>query len=305
MDMEKCTQHMHCPLVRALRSVFAASGKDATGIGGQRSLTEVVEELLQSRGRTNHRAQYVTGLRQYLTLFARAHGNAFVDQVTPAHIERWFASRHEAPSTRASNLGRLSALFTFARRRGYCASNPCESVERVRIDHAPPRILSVDEARKILDTCRAQTPAILPAVALGLFAGVRPHEIERLNWCDVDLVERRVTISAAASKVRRRRVVPLPPVCVEWLKLCERKTEKLLPPSTTTRRLRRTLSGAVGITWSADILRHTAATYLLGRERDAARVALWLGNSPKILLTHYVDLVGAGNVDAFWGLAPQ
>jgi len=34
-------------------------------------------------------------------------------------------------------------------------------------------------------------------------------------------------------------------------------------------------------------------------------LALWLGNSPSILLTHYADLVGVGNVDVFWSIAPQ
>jgi integrase len=304
MELGK-TECESCPLAQTIRRLFATSGKNCVGIGGQRRLSSVVEELIAARSGTGHRERYVNGLRQYLALFARAHDAIPIDCVTPAHIDRWFASRSEAPTTRASNLGRLSALFSFARRRGYCTANPCDNVERVRIERAPPKILSVDESLRLLETCRRLTPAILPAVALGLLAGVRPHEVERMTWSDIDLDERRATVSAAASKVRRRRIVPLAPNCVAWLWLCARTTERLLPPPTTARRLRRTLAASAGMVWHQDILRHTAATYLLARERDAARVALWLGNSPGILLTHYADLVGCGNVDAFWSLAPQ
>ena len=201
----------YCPFVMAARSLSSPGRKNGVGTGGQRRLSSVVEELIAARAGTGHREKYVNGLRQYLALFARAHDAITIDCVTPAHIDRWFASRCEAPTTRASNLGRLSALFSFARRRGYCAANPCDNVERVRIERGTPKILSVEESRRLLETCRKLTPAILPAVVLGLFAGVRPHEVERMTWSDIDLDERRATVSAAASKVRRRRIVPLAP----------------------------------------------------------------------------------------------
>lgn len=47
------------------------------------------------------------------------------------------------------------------------------------------------------------------------------------------------------------------------------------------------------------------ATCLMQSHQDAGKVALMLGNSPGILLTHYVDQVGVGNADAFWALAPD
>jgi len=43
--------------------------------------------------------------------------------------------------------------------------------------------------------------------------------------------------------------------------------------------------------WPKGLRRHTAAAHLLARKQDAAAVALELGNSPRVLLTHYRELV--------------
>jgi integrase len=130
---------------------------------------------------------------------------------------------------------------------------------------------------------------------------VRPEEIDRLDWQQIDLDRATVTIGAAASKIRRRRVTPLSPVAVEWLRL----GGDLPLPLTTRRRCIRRLRDRLGFEeWPQDILRHSAASYLLSQEKDAAKVALWLGNSPKILLGHYHEMVKPEDVADFWQIRP-
>jgi hypothetical protein len=54
--------------------------------------------------------------------------------------------------------------------------------------------------------------------------------------------------------------------------------------------------------WPTDLLRHTAASYLLALHKDAGKVANMLGNSPQILLSHYHDPVTEADCKAFWQL---
>ena len=48
---------------------------------------------------------------------------------------------------------------------------------------------------------------MIPYLALWLFAGVRPLEIERLTWAD--FLDDYIEISAAKAKTRQRRLVCL------------------------------------------------------------------------------------------------
>jgi integrase len=54
--------------------------------------------------------------------------------------------------------------------------------------------------------------------------------------------------------------------------------------------------------WRADILRHTAASYLITKYQDVGKVAFWLGNSPQIIMTHYHEPVMQAECEKFWTL---
>jgi integrase len=240
-----------------------------------------------------------------LLLFARGQEARAVSSFTTDDIERWFRGRNEALSARASNLGRLSALFSYAVRRGWCERNPCDGVERVSMDPRPPRILTVREAARLMVGVKRRLPVALAWFALALFGGLRPSEVDRLSWSSVDLDRGRVTVDAAASKVRRRRIVHLEPAAVAWLRLAQERGAKLGVPFMTRRRwlaqARRVMRWKA---WPQDILRHSAASYWLALRRDPGRVAMDLGNSPTILQRHYCELVSAEEAKRFWGLRP-
>jgi integrase len=62
---------------------------------------------------------------------------------------------------------------------------------------------------------------------LGLFTAIRPAELARITWRDIDLNSSTVTIPSKAAKLRSRRVIEmvgivrdgikLPPNLIEWL----------------------------------------------------------------------------------------
>lgn len=267
------------------------------------SLADAVADMLRSKAASRRRPSYVRSLRQYLGAFARGREHVPISALTSVDIEQWFADRAEAPATRAANIGRLSALFAYAIRRGWVAHNPCSRLERIRIEHRPPRILSVDESRRLLDV---MPDAIRAWVVLGLFVGLRPSEAERLNWSAVRLVgvDPCVVVDAAASKVRRRRIVPLSETAVVWLATCRHREGAVVSSHSTMRRARRAAAKAAGLEWGQDILRHTYASMRLAVGHDVGRVAREMGNSPQILLTHYAELVTRGEADRFWNLRP-
>lgn len=257
-----------------------------------------IEALIKAKASANLRPSYIRSLRQYLDQFGRWRCvETNLADITVDDLDAWFAERDEAPSSRASNIGRLSSLFSFAVRRRWIPHNPCDALERPRLDARTPRILTPEEARLMLETCRARWPRFVPALALMLFVGVRPFEVQRLSWSAIDLDAATIRIDGAASKVRGRRIARIPPNACAWLRIGGD-----IPCRSHRRHVRR-IASVLGW-WEQDCLRHAAASYALHTEQDAGKVATALGNSVSILLRHYAGLVSPAAARDFWSILP-
>lgn len=265
------------------------------------TLEQAINRLIVAKRLANCRPRYVKSLELYLKQFATGREKEPLASFDVHAIESWMASRNEALTTRASNIGRLSALFSFGERRGWVVRNPCRQLERVHIDQQPPRILSVEQCERLMRWAQFHRPGALAFLSLALFAGVRPEETERINWNAYS--DGKVVIDAAASKVRRRRVVDLHKTADEWVKAS--KSAPLPITRITRKRILQQARQVLGMdAWPQDVLRHTAASFLMAIHRDAGLVADWLGNSPSILLRHYRQLVTDSDAEAFWAIRP-
>lgn len=257
---------------------------------------------MRAKAKAGRRPKTLLNLKQHLARFRRGRETEPIASIRLDDLARW-VDAEPSPWARQTSTAILSSLFSFAAKRGWVAHNPCSRLERIRIEHRPPRILSVDESRRLLDV---MPDAIRAWVILGLFVGLRPSEAERLNWSAVRLVgvDPCVVVDAAASKVRRRRIVPLSETAVVWLATCRTREGAVVSSHSTMRRARRAAAKAAGLEWGQDILRHTYASMRLAVGHDVGRVAREMGNSPQILLTHYAELVTRGEADRFWSLRP-
>lgn len=241
----------------------------------------------------NRRKVYITSLRQYTERFASKFPN--IQNISVKDLEI-FLSGILVASSRKTWQDRIRTLLGFARKRGYIFVNPAEQLESISVDRATPVILSVEQSKVLLDRC---PPHILPYFVLAIFSGIRPDEIHRMEWADINLETQTAMVNG---KTRRRRIVPLEPIAVKLLQICWRETGHVAPSKSTIRRWRKASRVLIGGKWTADILRHTAASYLLAKHRDTGKVSMTLGNSSKILLTHYHNPVSEQEAERFWNL---
>lgn len=282
-------------LQQLLANTAASAGVTAKPIG------EVIEEFVDSKIRANFARCYTTGLRAYCNAFARQRETRPVHEFTTEDLQAWFDDRKEKPMTMQSNRHRLSGMFLFAIRKGYTRSNPVENVEKVRVPASTPQILKPRQAMRLVLWTLRNRPTMLAWLVLGLKAGTRPSEcstlpgepmMTRVGWAEIDLEAGTVRIDASATKTRRRRVVYLTPDCVEWLKLAKEAGARLPLSLQTKRRYLRSARDAIRLDkWPADILRHTNASVLVATSESLDRTARNLGNSPGVLMRHYVGLM--------------
>ena len=95
----------------------------------------------------------------------------------------------------------LFGLFEFALRRQWCESNPIKLIERKKVVEKEIKPLSIEQTERLMSTAQARKNRdCVAAVALLLYAGIRPREVRRLRWRDIDLAENCVTIRSLCSK---------------------------------------------------------------------------------------------------------
>lgn len=290
MLLQKCVKARTCLILQAAQELQWRQGN----LGGVEGIGKCVEACVAAKRAANRSARYVKSLEYYLRQFAAGREERALADFTAEEVEAWML-RYPSFYTRQTWLNRLSTLFAFAVRRGFIAANPCDRLDRVTVRQTPPVILTPAQSHDLL----AQCPTVMrPYIVLGMFAGVRPEEIERLDWAQVDLDAGTVAVDG---KTNRRRIVGLHPRAVTELRKHPLRSGPVAPSSSTIARWRATARRALGLThWPQDLLRHTAASYLLALHGDAGKVATMLGNSSGILLTHYHEPVRNGDCGHFW-----
>jgi len=262
-----------------------------------RPLREIVSIYLASLKTRAFRKNTIKQAPSNLNQLASKYGALDTSTITPTHLEQWFAQRKWTRSTIDGVIAKIGPFFTWCVREGYCENNPCAAVKRPRSDDSPPTIFTPLETKTLLLTALKADPGMIPYLAIGLFAGVRPLEIERLTWADV--LEQYIEITAAKAKTRKRRLVSLSDNLKEWLSLGGD-----LPLTNKRKRLGRVVQIA-GLNWQPDIMRHSFASYHLAMHTSADKTALELGHrDSKMLFAHYRELVTQETAQAYWSIRP-
>ncbi len=199
----------------------------------------------------------------------------------------------------------LSGVFNHAYRLGYCAGNPITHIAIPALREREIRALSLTEIRQLIST--AARPAhrdCQPALGLMLYAGVRPDELRRLSWEDIDWEEEELCIASRHSKTGGARHVPLAAPALRLLRSlpAQERQGSICPPRWRERWL--SLRQGAGFDhWVPDVLRHSYASYHAKHHRNLPALQLAMGHRDcRLLLTRYVNLRGISSADAkrFW-----
>ena len=167
---------------------------------------------------------------------------------------------------------------------------------------AEPGTIDASQLARLLAALPERSRACVLVQAL---AGVRAAEAQRLEWQNISMEHRLITISAGAAKTASRRHVPISDGLLEWLRPLHQGTGPLVQnPNTLRRDLAIARRKALITDWPANALRHTCASAWCTIESDVARVAAWLGNSPVIIHQHYRALLTRDEASAWFAVRP-
>ena len=195
----------------------------------------------------------------------------------------------------------LHGLFEFALRREWCDKNPIKRIERKKVVEKEIQPLKLAETKRLIKTAQRESPEYAVVAALLVYTGIRPCEVRRLTWRDIDTEEKTITVRSQCSKTGGVRQVEIPPVLNRLLITHSRelKEEKICPPNWQHRwRKIRDNSGFRGY-WVQDVLRHTYASFHAKNYADLPRLQLNMGHRDLSLLrSRYVNMRGISRAEA-------
>ena len=268
------------------------------------TVSELSGEVIEAKRRDGMSNAYLADLRKRLGHFSRDFGNHPIASVTVEKIDDWLRNLNLAPKSRANYRANIGVLFSYAVRRRMLDSNPVLHTAKPKLPDNPPEIFKVDELRALLEAADRTAPDVLPMLAIGAFAGLRDAEIKRLDWSEVDLAREHVEVKAAKAKSARRRIIPIQPNLLTWLRPYNGLSGDVVPNG-ARKKLDRVRGAADLKKWPKNGLRHSFASYRLAAINDAPRVAAELGHtSPAMLYNVYREVVRPDEAARYWQIAP-
>ena len=304
IDAERALQLLK-PHGRTLREAADFFVKHLPVIKSEITVAALVEEILPAKERDGVSIRYLKDLRTRLNIFAAAFPNEKMTEFSTARIDDWLRALPHGAVTRNDYRRLLGVLFSYAMKRGYCLTNPAKGASKAKNVAKPPGILTAAQAAGLLANAE---PEILPAIALGLFAGLRPEsEVWRLDWSHIDLETGLIDVAADRTKSARNRWVKISPNLIEWLLPHQQRAGAVAPTGDKYNYMLRRARAAAGIKkWPHDALRHTFASMHFANFKNIADTASELGHTNvKTLLDHYRERVKPAEAAKYWGIKPD
>ena len=220
--------------------------------------------------------------------FTDGHPGPIADVTTPS-VKLHLDSLGVGPRRHNNVRSTLVTFFGWCRKQGFL-SDGMTAPERTHALDVPkkrPAIYTPAEFRALLAAVAPEWR--LPLAICGL-AGLRTCETEKLLWREVRLGKKLIEVLPENAKnTNRRRLVPIHPALLTWLRKADFSPEDHVCPQglridNLAKRVKRS-----GVKWVKNGLRHSYGSYRCAVVKSAAQVALEMGNSEAIVRSNYLD----------------
>ncbi|MBQ7024424.1 MAG: tyrosine-type recombinase/integrase [Akkermansia sp.] len=287
---------------RCLAAGIAELRKREKTVTFETAVEAALEARQERRARTQWDFRYMT--RRFMRR-CKGLSERRVRAITPQECAAYIETAFDTPRQRQKARLILSGVFGTAVKRGWCDANPVAKVEVPRVVETPVPVLTPQEIEEITTAAESyHNGNCAAAVGMMLYAGIRPHEVSRLTWAEVDLQERAIYIHPLHSKTGGARRVTIHKPLQRILERHKQKASENICPGNWAkhwRHLRQDAGWRGDKKWPQDALRHTFASYHLSYFRSYEELQIEIGHRDSTLLrTRYLCMNGVMAAARFW-----
>lgn len=266
--------------------------------------------------------QTISNVVHCVKRLVRVTNHMYLGDVTPGDIERCkMLLKMQGFSNSTVNMwlaackgfyNRIQKLYTPLGVQMFNRPNPFAKVERFKLAHKLPTVLTEDQVEKIIAKAKElQQPYALLSIVLGRYFGLRRGEISACRWEHFRWGENPVLIVQShegfRTKTGKCRQIPVSQQALDLLKPYVKESGYVVRPQSEGNEKNRIMYeytskpviDATGIHYSPNILRHTFCSYYLRKNVSISKVAQWAGNTVAVMEQHYSNLSGFdGDINA-------
>jgi integrase len=265
--------------------------------------------------------RHVESLNETLKKLEAKFGERLVSEIRVEEVREWLVGLKLAAKTRNKHRGYAGQVFNLAVDYGYISANPVTKIkkfrERSNEEDGEISILSSTETERLF---LAASPKVIPFLTLSFFCGIRRATLERLDWADVKIAEKRVIVPRYKGKNQLRYRVTLTDNALAWLRPYVRQNGSLLVPSqatnrpgvekgrpseTGTRRLILEAAREAGVTLPDNAGRNTFISMHVAHYESVDKTALETDNSAAVIKKDYLDIVTREDAAKYWQIRPR
>lgn len=275
------------------------------------------DAFLADRIETNIRPATYALYRQAANRLIKSAGDIPVAALTRDHVAALVSGL--SAQSRNGLLRHIGAFLAWCAETGRAPSNPAVSVRKAIVPEPPRGVITPRQAAALLACAAARRPDLVPYLALGLFAGIRPDELYRLKPALVG--EKYILLDGTVTKTSDTRNVAVRANLSAWLAAFPPPPGRRIPPLSKKHlyaALRRVRADTLALAraeqdpslaihaWPGDCLRHCFATYEYERTGNAAAVAAEMGHKGvQVFFTHYRALAAPGDGLLYAAITPE
>ncbi|MGB0991789.1 MAG: tyrosine-type recombinase/integrase [Akkermansiaceae bacterium] len=236
-------------------------------------------------------------IRFELQAFVDKHPALSVQDIDPEFLDTWLKRKlanGSQPSAQYFNnrLAVWKNVLNRAREWEMLPENEKTAAERIPKKTLPrriPPVFSIQEAQDCIQFLHnLGENELLAGFAIAAFSGMRPSEIQRLEWSNIDLKSGYIHADEhVCRKLQQERFIPISDN-LKVILTAMKQWKGLICPKHRWIKISLTLRDKEVITkWPEDVLRHSYISYRVAETQDIARVAEESGNSPKVIKARY------------------
>ena len=208
---------------------------------GAVTLAQLGVQWLEELRRQNCRPTTLAERRQKISKLCVNYGERPACSITMHDVAGWLDAKGFKAVNRDGYRRCFRALFNHAVQQGVVETNPVDRITKTKADEKMPEFWPVPTVAHVMELAERHYPALVPVLAVMLFAGLRPGEAAGLTWAQIDFAEKIIRVLPETSKVRRSRLVPIQDNLAAWLGRYRKNGGQVAPRPMTYRRQRESL----------------------------------------------------------------
>ena len=266
--------------------------------------------------RENHRPRTLADLKSWKKALPDWFMEMNCFDIGAKDIAKALDETTKGPTRWKTGLRNISSVMGDIVKSKAIPENPAKNVQTKRAVETDEDVViyTPEELQALFAACRNYPTgpdrlcaACAVPFAFMAFAGIRPDEVTKLKWGDVNIDLGNIRIGPGIAKKLYRRNVRINDTLAAWIATAppEARSGKIVPPRWRYKAaMVRKMAGIDGHE-KQDALRHSYGTYMLATENDLDALKSDMGHSHlAVFFTHYHKAITKSQALPYWQILP-